>query len=453
MAYKKYIKRGGKTYGPYIYHSRRVNGKVVSEYRGSSSSFDYKKYVWPTLMIIVLLGLIFGFSALDKNWVSGNVVMDLGANYLEGQPLEGNLRLLLTEGELMPSESKIIFETANTNYGYSLNELISDEPIEGNYYISGKSLLGSGPGFGIAGQGALNPTIYFSLKIVSTSETSAIEEQIDAIIEDVNESGAISLGDVVSNFFLSLTPTGNVVLESNNEIQGEVSSQNNYVLSLSDNQTAELISGSVRTENFALEDEIITLSQEGNNIIITTDYSEGKTGFGKDYLGSTEKVLEIPLENLNMVFEPGELKVSVVYGLEEIVSLSTTLEGKISEEQQVIQTPVSEIIDEEVSIAEPTQQPTTELKGLPIGLTDLERNILLARFGDQEIEKKKDKKEEKRITIRYELGDYWYKATYDTSLSKEELKIQMDNDQEKWLRDIATSLSSSGSSEDWEILE
>ena len=35
MAYKKYIKRNGKLYGPYLYHSRRVNGKVISEYQGT----------------------------------------------------------------------------------------------------------------------------------------------------------------------------------------------------------------------------------------------------------------------------------------------------------------------------------------------------------------------------------------------------------------------------------
>ncbi|MCX6747150.1 MAG: hypothetical protein NTU63_03400, partial [Candidatus Pacearchaeota archaeon] len=34
MAYKRYIKRDGKIYGPYIYHSRKVNGSVISEYLG-----------------------------------------------------------------------------------------------------------------------------------------------------------------------------------------------------------------------------------------------------------------------------------------------------------------------------------------------------------------------------------------------------------------------------------
>ena len=38
MAYKRYIKKNGKVYGPYIYHSRKENGKVISEYQGKGRS-------------------------------------------------------------------------------------------------------------------------------------------------------------------------------------------------------------------------------------------------------------------------------------------------------------------------------------------------------------------------------------------------------------------------------
>jgi len=36
VVYKKYIVKDGKTYGPYVYHSHRVDGKVVSDYHGNS---------------------------------------------------------------------------------------------------------------------------------------------------------------------------------------------------------------------------------------------------------------------------------------------------------------------------------------------------------------------------------------------------------------------------------
>ena len=41
VAYKRYIKRGGKTYGPYVYESKRVNGKVVINYVNKKNSFLY----------------------------------------------------------------------------------------------------------------------------------------------------------------------------------------------------------------------------------------------------------------------------------------------------------------------------------------------------------------------------------------------------------------------------
>ena len=43
MAYKRYIKRGDKFYGPYVYHSRKVNGKVISEYHGHAKKVERKK--------------------------------------------------------------------------------------------------------------------------------------------------------------------------------------------------------------------------------------------------------------------------------------------------------------------------------------------------------------------------------------------------------------------------
>ena len=36
MVYKKYIKRGGKLYGPYLYHNRKENGRVITEYHGKA---------------------------------------------------------------------------------------------------------------------------------------------------------------------------------------------------------------------------------------------------------------------------------------------------------------------------------------------------------------------------------------------------------------------------------
>ncbi|MBT7281878.1 hypothetical protein HN832_00525, partial [archaeon] len=59
MVYKKFVKRGGKVYGPYIYSSKRVGGKVVSEYLGQKPGGSGKKLFLSVFLIAFLLASIF----------------------------------------------------------------------------------------------------------------------------------------------------------------------------------------------------------------------------------------------------------------------------------------------------------------------------------------------------------------------------------------------------------
>jgi len=38
MVYKKYIKRGNKIYGPYLYESKKVKGEVITVYHGKKQN-------------------------------------------------------------------------------------------------------------------------------------------------------------------------------------------------------------------------------------------------------------------------------------------------------------------------------------------------------------------------------------------------------------------------------
>jgi hypothetical protein len=80
MAYKKYIERGGKIYGPYIYHSKRVDGKVISQYHGTKApkfSLDSKNLK----LLVIVLGIFFlmGLSYIvydSESGFTGNVILD-----------------------------------------------------------------------------------------------------------------------------------------------------------------------------------------------------------------------------------------------------------------------------------------------------------------------------------------------------------------------------------------
>jgi len=72
MAYKRYIKRGKKIYGPYIYHSRKEGNKVISDYRGKPKEKKSKNKFWLygiiglTLILLIFLSLNYIFPNLEK---------------------------------------------------------------------------------------------------------------------------------------------------------------------------------------------------------------------------------------------------------------------------------------------------------------------------------------------------------------------------------------------------
>ena len=89
MVYKKYIEKNGKIYGPYIYHSKRVDGKVVSEYHGvkeekkSSSKivkvpkeFKSKRTLVFGVGIIIVLAFVF-WTIFFQTQFTGRVVLDI----------------------------------------------------------------------------------------------------------------------------------------------------------------------------------------------------------------------------------------------------------------------------------------------------------------------------------------------------------------------------------------
>ncbi len=92
MVYQRYIKKNGKLYGPYTYHSRKVNGKVVSEYHGKyKNEGSVKKYLslnkYFLFLFISLFLLILTINFIPNedvftNPISGKVISSF--DYLKG---------------------------------------------------------------------------------------------------------------------------------------------------------------------------------------------------------------------------------------------------------------------------------------------------------------------------------------------------------------------------------
>ena len=88
MAYKRYIKREGKLYGPYIYHNIRKGGKIISEYRGKVSKDRNLIFLIVGLSLLFLLIFISIFNPFSNLNLFGLIVED-GQNDIETTESEG----------------------------------------------------------------------------------------------------------------------------------------------------------------------------------------------------------------------------------------------------------------------------------------------------------------------------------------------------------------------------
>ncbi len=480
MAYKKYIKKDGKIYGPYIYHSKRVDGKVVSEYRGSKKKLNIN-FLWIFLGVCVLIAAF--YVSFNKPVLTGESVLDLNADYKEGEILEGKMSIFINKGELIPVNSSIIFLSKESTYKYDLENLVLEPFNEGDYYVEGTSISGKGEGYGFPGEKIVYPEIEFTLLVLSEksivpeeeenntsnfsekttlpenntsnnkSETSGNENKTSEKINSAstNKTNTNNTG-ILSNFFLGLTPTGNSVLNEK-EFKASVSKNNPFEFELSNGETVEIKPRSIKTSSGkkVSKDELFLEIQNGK-VIVTTNYSEKEQGFGEEYLGEELKEISLDISKLNLLLDKGRLNVSINYNENEIVSLSTVLEpGKISSNKTINNKSLNanEILNKtpqfDADVSKNISQ--TDILIEEINLSQSEKEILEEEFGNLSLEVDKAFTRNGFLTVRYSIGNYWIEHTYDADLESKTLEFLMKEDRIKWLKDIANSLSSEQKSE------
>lgn len=165
MVYKKYIERGGKVYGPYIYHSRRENGKVITEYHGKKNhQYLFKIFLYIFIGIFLFVGF-YSFLTTFGFGITGRASLQLATDYKPNETLNGVLRLSLQDGELIPADSKVVIDMQGEEYNYVLSELVSAEAVEGDFYVKDLNISGKGLGFGKHGTKKSSVDVNFELEI------------------------------------------------------------------------------------------------------------------------------------------------------------------------------------------------------------------------------------------------------------------------------------------------
>ena len=455
MAYKKYIKRGDKIYGPYIYNSKRVGGKVISEYKGTGKKkIEFKKFIWFFLVLVFLALLVFVLIHFKKN-ISGNALLDITTSHQQGEPLQGVLQLSLNQGELIPASTKIIFEDSEKKYEYPISNFISDKPLNGSFYIKGSSnsLSGNGEGYGIRGVKETYPDVDFTLEIYSEQQNNSEKQAVQGISKENNseqvtkkipkgnssnqtkEKNTTAPG-ITGNFISRITGrvlgTGNAVLELKKEIDGKVTANESFVYELNSGETAKLKPKSVHTDSEQLPDSKIKLNIKNNKAVVNTDYTNTKFGFGEQYFGDKQKTYSLDLSKLNLSVKGDELKIKLVYNGDEIITLTKPLSQE-SDQKATIQT-INKTPNQTKATVKTNQISSTSL-------TDEEKTALKNKFGKINVKTIKSEIFNGRLVIGYEIGNYKIEYSYAYPPTNEEaFKIQLQKDLIKWLKDIAQNL-------------
>ena len=220
--HKKFTYKKGKRFGPYYYETKRVNGKIVTTYLGRSYKEPEKKFnitgsIERTIRqadsrktlqdhkyksVLGVLGFVFILAVLlllffsFPREISGKASLDIDANYLPGELITGKLNLILNEGELIPSDSLVVVTLGSEVREYSLSDLVSEEVVEGGFYVEDFNIGGSGSGYGIAGVKEIYPEVSFDLRIFGeevsessgdSSESGVGEGELDNESEEVDE--------------------------------------------------------------------------------------------------------------------------------------------------------------------------------------------------------------------------------------------------------------------------
>lgn len=263
MVYKKYIRKSGKIYGPYLYESKRVGDRIITTYHGVANkkytSFNKNlAFISSFILFTLLLFLLF-----NGEFFTGKASLDVETKYKAGEALSGNLKFNLKEGELIPKDVRIKVSYGNEIKEIALSELVSEGSVSGQFFAEGVGISGNGEGYGVAGKKESFPEVEFELKIfseiietpVETSSASHSETPVEGLIPE--ESGE----EVIEESAI----TGSIISENEIIISGVVGKGKNFEYGLGEGESAEIVSGSVKVNGSVISDsEIKQIKARGN---------------------------------------------------------------------------------------------------------------------------------------------------------------------------------------------
>ena len=136
------------------------------------------KYLIIVIFIILLAILLFNYKNFTGNSVfnpsiSGNVILEATTVYKSNSTLEGDFKIKIKQGELIPADSKVIVNLNDNDYEYVLSDLIPNDKTQGDFYVENVDISGSGDGYGSPGTISVDFVMKITKKSDQNTETSS----------------------------------------------------------------------------------------------------------------------------------------------------------------------------------------------------------------------------------------------------------------------------------------
>jgi hypothetical protein len=357
VVHKKYTFKVGKRYGPYLYENKRVGKKVVTTYVGKENLLIKKPLLYFILIAIILIfSIIIIYNPISSP--TGRAVLDIFSSYNYGEPLEGTLSFSIKSGELIPADSIVKVSLGEQQISKMLSSLVSEQTINGTFFAEDAEITGSGEGFGVLGNKSERPQVFFQILVspsipsgseIGSNETNQTEGNVTLPEENATLPEENNTEEPQNNESEPSTPseeptepseepspppetqpetppesppetppepdltiTGSATSESFT-VDGNASKESDFVYSLNE-QTAEIVSGSVHLENGTiLPDSAVVLEQSDNEVRVSTALDFTESGFGAEFLGDKALVLEMDLSEFEINMTDTELVAEIEY--------------------------------------------------------------------------------------------------------------------------------------------
>ncbi len=330
MVYEKYVKRGDKLYGPYRYHNRKENGKVITEYLGKAESNQNKwkkffkiSFTLPILIAILALSLVF---FLNLNF-TGQTILNMG---------DINTTNVTAEKAFVEKQAEIDetpeIKIDTIQYGAVLGKPVQwkkniklSEPA--NISVELPSIATNISVVKITGDEKEGINVAKEEKSEKTTEITEKIEEPEDVIEKINESTNEKESNITEE--VNITVPGNVTEE--NEFTKEINDTKESKINVTEevNETAEIDVN--ETEEIGEKETNIT--EQGIKIDITGNI-----------VGENTKTSSVMGWFRNIIRFTGLFLVENIESRENIV---VDVEGAVEEVEIEYETPAPYSVEEE----------------------------------------------------------------------------------------------------------